>query len=161
MADFDAWYRAEHERLVASLCLVAGDIDAANDAAAEACARCLKRWRTDGPPDHPSAWAYRVGLNLLRRQWGRRGQEQSLLALAERRDVHVDADPNIELWAAVAALPRRARTAVALRYLGDLTEADVARAMGIAPGTVAATLSKARSQLAGLLGPDAKEDTHA
>ena len=56
---------------------------------------------------------------------------------------------------------RRARTAVALRYLGDLTEAEVARAMGIAPGTAAATLSKARTQLAGLLGPDAKEDTHA
>lgn len=161
VTDFDAWYRGEHERLVASLCLVVGDIDVARDAAAEACARCLKRWRNDGPPEFPTAWTYRVALNHLGRQWRRRAREQSLVSAARQREPYLDADPNIELWAAVAALPRRARTAVALRYLGDLTESEVARAMGIAPGTAAATLSKARSQLAELLSPDAREETHA
>ena len=59
-----------------------------------------------------------------------------------------------ELWDAVAALPERERTAVALRYLGDLTEAQVAQTMGVAPGTVAATLHAARTHLAASLGAD-------
>ena len=37
----------------------------------------------DGPPDHPTAWAYRVALNHLHRQWRRRGHEQSLLATVQ------------------------------------------------------------------------------
>ena len=56
--------------------------------------------------------------------------------------------PAIELWQAVGDLPRRQREAVVLRYIGDLTEAQTALAMGIAPGTAAATLSAARRSLA-------------
>ena len=55
------------------------------------------------------------------------------------------------MWQAVTALPPRMRTAFALRYLGGLTEAEVAAAMGVAPGTVAATLHDARRRLAPLL----------
>jgi RNA polymerase sigma-70 factor (ECF subfamily) len=55
------------------------------------------------------------------------------------------------LWAAVAQLAPRARTAVALRYIADLSEVEVAEAMGISSGTVAATLNKARTRLGELL----------
>jgi RNA polymerase sigma-70 factor (ECF subfamily) len=158
---FEQWYTASFDSLVASLCLITGSTDAATEAASEACARCLRRWSTTGPPDNPSAWTYRVALNLLRRQWSRRSHEQEVLRSGRSTEVPAADAPAIELWAAVARLPRRARTAVALRYLGDLTEAEVARVMGIAPGTVAATLSKARATLAGDLDNDAKEGSHA
>jgi RNA polymerase sigma-70 factor (ECF subfamily) len=62
------------------------------------------------------------------------------------------AEPDAALWDAVRALPPRARTAVALRYVADLPEAEIADVMGVARGTVAATLSSARRQLAGALG---------
>jgi RNA polymerase sigma factor (sigma-70 family) len=40
-------------------------------------------------------------------------------------------EPDPALWAQVRALPPKQRLAVALRYLGDLSHADVAKAMGI------------------------------
>ena len=159
--EFERWYTGSFDGLVASLCLIAGSLDAANEAASEACARCLRRWSTTGAPDNPSAWTYRVALNLLRRKWGRRAREQAILISERPTDVAAVDAPALELWAAVARLPKRARTAVALRYIGDLTEADVALVMGVAPGTVAATLSKARGTLARDLDHDSKEGSHA
>jgi RNA polymerase sigma-70 factor (ECF subfamily) len=53
----------------------------------------------------------------------------------------------------VHTLAPRARTAIALRYVADLSEQTVADAMNVSRGTVATTLSRARRQLAGLLEP--------
>jgi RNA polymerase sigma-70 factor (ECF subfamily) len=44
--------------------------------------------------------------------------------------------------------------AVALRYLADLPEAEIATVMGVSRGTVASTLSSARRHLARLLVPE-------
>jgi RNA polymerase sigma factor (sigma-70 family) len=63
----------------------------------------------------------------------------------------------MEVWLVVAALPLRQRTAVALRHIGDLTESEIARAMGITRSTVSSTLSDAHRTLAGVL---AEEDVH-
>jgi RNA polymerase sigma-70 factor (ECF subfamily) len=63
----------------------------------------------------------------------------------------------LEVWDAVRGLPPQQRTAIALRYLLDLSQAEIATAMGIAPGTVSATLHAARRRLEPLLhanGPD-------
>ena len=49
--------------------------------------------------------------------------------------------------AAVAALPERQRTALFLRYYADLDYAGIAEALGIAVGTVSATLHAARANL--------------
>jgi RNA polymerase sigma factor (sigma-70 family) len=66
--------------------------------------------------------------------------------------------PHPELWAAVRALPDRQRTAIVLRYLGDLPEADIAAAMGIARGTVSSTLADARRNLEVALAEPAADD---
>jgi RNA polymerase sigma factor (sigma-70 family) len=57
-----------------------------------------------------------------------------------------DIDP--ELWDAVAALPSRQREAIVLRYVGDLTERDVAGVLGISEGAASAALVAARRRLA-------------
>lgn len=157
-ADFEAWYRQEHQRLVNVLVVAAGDIDLGREVADEAFTRCLQRW--DGPrrPRDPSAWTYQVAVNLLRRRWRRRRREHDLLVTIDApRSVDLP-EPAIELWRAVATLPERMRLAVVLRYLAGMTEPEVAAAMGIAPGTVAATLSKARSHLAAALDPKEPSD---
>jgi len=63
----------------------------------------------------------------------------------------------MEVWLVVAALPVRQRTAVALRHIGDLTEKEIARAMGITRSTVSSTLADAHRTLADAL---AEEDVH-
>lgn len=145
--DFESWYAQEYPRLLTALALVAGNRDQAEEAAAEAFARCLERWNQPNAPSNPSAWTYTVGVNLLRRRWGRRRRESDYVqSLAPPPALEAD-PPSVELWRAVAALPPRERLAVVLRYLGGLTEREVATAMKVAPGTVAATLSRARADL--------------
>lgn len=143
---FDGWYRAEHPRMLGLLTVVAGDADAARDVTAEAFTRALERWDRVGGMASPSAWTYRVGVNLLRRRLRRTALERRLLP---------DPPPAVrppalesELWDAVRALPVRQRTAVALRYVCDLPQEEIAAIMHVAVGTVSATLTAARRRLA-------------
>ena len=47
------------------------------------------------------------------------------------------------LWPLVSALPARQRAVIVLRYYEDLTEAQIADALGCAPGTVKSQSSAA------------------
>lgn len=133
--------------MVTALALVAGNREEAEEAAAEAFTRCLERWNEPNAPRNPSAWTYTVGVNLLRRRWSHRRRDANYTR-SNVPPMAVEGDPPaIELWRAVASLPPRERVAVVLRYIGGLTEREVAVAMKIKPGTVAATLSRARKTL--------------
>jgi RNA polymerase sigma factor (sigma-70 family) len=59
----------------------------------------------------------------------------------------------VTLAQALRALPARQRDAVVLRYLVDMSEADTAEALGVAPGTVKSHLSRAVTHLRRVLGP--------
>lgn len=150
---FEPWYRDEHPRLLASMAVVTRDVEVAREITAEAFARALERWGRVAEMDSPGGWTYRVALNLARRRARRATLERRLLLRAAPSPVAVAA-PAIDVWEAVTALPPRMRTAVALRYLGGLTEAEVASTMGVAAGTVAGTLHDARHRLAALLSPE-------
>lgn len=149
-SSFDAWYRAEHPRLLGLLTVAAGDADLGRDLTAEAFTRALERWDRVGGMASPSAWTYRVGVNLLRRRLRRAAVESRLWGTATAAPPSPAAlEP--DLWAAVRALPVRQRTAVALRYVCDLPQAEVAAVMGVTLGTVSATLTSARRSLAARL----------
>jgi RNA polymerase sigma factor (sigma-70 family) len=59
----------------------------------------------------------------------------------------VDESRDPMLAAAVRKLPPQRRMATFLRYFADLTYAEIGEVLGIAEGTVAATLSQAHQQL--------------
>ena len=75
---FDGWYRAEHPRLLGLLTVVAGDAELAADVTAEAFTRALERWDRVVEMESPSAWTYRVGVNLVRRRLRRAAVESRL-----------------------------------------------------------------------------------
>src|SRR5207248_3373631 len=50
------------------------------------------------------------------------------------------------LRGALARLPDRAAEVFSLRYFGDLSNPDIAAALGITPGAVAVALNKARAR---------------
>jgi DNA-directed RNA polymerase specialized sigma24 family protein len=154
---FEAWYAREHPRLVAALAVAAGDVALGAEAADEALARAFERWHRVGAMASPDGWTYQTGLNVLRRRWRRAALERR----AARRvpPATLPRGWSVEVWDALARLPERERTAVALRYVVDLPTGEIATVMRIAPGTVGSTLHAARRNLARALGePDAAID---
>jgi RNA polymerase sigma factor (sigma-70 family) len=96
----------------------------------------------------PAGWTWIVARNAFR---------ATRTADRKRADAHrrstgaVEAAPaamNTEVWDAIQRLPRRQREVIALRYLADLRERDIAELLAISPGTVARTLHDARGALA-------------
>jgi DNA-directed RNA polymerase specialized sigma24 family protein len=149
--DFAEWYAASYARVQRAVTMAVGDAGVGEEATAEAYARALMHWRTVQHAHRPEAWVYRTALNYVRSRLRRAQLERRWLARQKMGSHPPPPEPPTALWAAVAQLAPRARTAVALRYIADLSEAEVAEAMGISRGTVAATLSKARTRLGELL----------
>jgi RNA polymerase sigma-70 factor, ECF subfamily len=146
---FDEFYAAHFDDLTRTLTVALSDRDLAEEATQEALTRALRRWRHVRGLDRPAAWLYVVAMNHVRDGWRR-----------ERREPSWDADLNgaspdpsggvttaVSVRDAIATLPARQREAVVLRYLADLSLADVADAMGCAVGTVKATLHQALRSL--------------
>lgn len=155
-SEFAAWYEREAKGVSGTLALVLADRSLAEEATAEAFARAWAEWHRVRVMASPVGWVYQVGLNHARGGFRRRRLERR--ALRTRQEVVAPPDePNDALWAAVALLAPRARMAIGLRYVADLSETQVAELMGIARGTVAATLHSARRQLADRLAPDNEE----
>jgi RNA polymerase sigma factor (sigma-70 family) len=152
-SDFGAWYQEEHPRVLAALTVASGRADVAREATDEAFVRAYERWERVRRMASPGGWLYRVALNDLRRRCRRQAIERELMRRRRPGDEAASApaalDPQV--WDAVRALPLRQRTAVALRYVLDLPEADVARLMGVTRGAASATLTTARRRLEGLL----------
>ena len=149
LLDFDEWYRAQHARLYASLLVFTGDPDLAWDATDEAFTRALQRWKRVRVMESPEGWTYRVAINVAQRAARRRRHEHWLLSRFPPE--RIVGAPAGEVWDLVRTLPERQRVAVTLRYLADLTEPDIAAAMGVTRGTVASTLADARRALGDLL----------
>src|ERR1700733_10697708 len=112
---------------------ILGDRGDAEDVAQEALARAAVRWSR--LKDRPEGWVTRVASNLAIDRSRRRKRPAPLLTgpvgvvdphLGERGDLVV----------ALRRLPRRQREAVVLRYLADLSEAQVSLEMGCSVGAV-------------------------
>ncbi len=153
MEDFEAWYRREYPRVLAACTALAGGWpDAGREAADEAFTRAIERWRSVGQMAARGGWVQVVALNHPRRCLRRRASEQRALRSSTLVPAVVSEPPDVTLWQAVAGLPARQQECVILRYVHDMSENDIADALGIARGTVAATLHGAvrrlRSELA-------------
>jgi RNA polymerase sigma-70 factor (ECF subfamily) len=146
---FDAFFREHHTQMVKALGLTLGDADLGRDAAAEGFARALQRWPTVAAHENPAGWVYRVGLNWARSRRRRTGREHLGLTI----DGAAPAVPprSDELLRALRELSVDHRTVVVGRYYLDWSEAQLAAALEIAPGTVKSRLSRALTHLAELL----------
>ena len=151
---FAPWYREQHPALLASLVLVTGSVDEAREAVDEALSRALARWPKVAVMDSPAGWTYRVALNVARRRARRRALEARLLLRRGPDQPATLAGPAGEAWAVVADLPDRQRQVVVLRFVADLTEADIAATLGISRSTVSSTLVDARRTLGRLLADE-------
>ena len=152
----DAITQAHHEewaRVVASLTRRFGDLDIAEEAAAEAFAIAVQRWPDDGVPPNPGAWltttANRKAIDRIRRENKRDDKHQEAQML-------YDGDPPGPLGAidddrlrliftcCHPALAMQTRVALTLRMVGGLTVPEIARAFLVQETAMERRITRAR-----------------
>jgi RNA polymerase sigma-70 factor, ECF subfamily len=145
---FEAFFRAEQPKLVALALTMVGDRESARELAQETLVRAYRNWSKVADYDLPGAWARRVLINLVADRARRSASEASALSRLRVVDACEAPEPVDAAWrAAVLSLPQRQRAVVALHYLEDASVDDVAAVLGIAQGTVKATLASAKRNL--------------
>src|SRR5262245_5096978 len=146
-SDLEALYRRRQGAFQVMLSSITGSVESASDVVQEAFARALRDqngFRGDGSLE---AWVWRIAFRVA---VGSKGSgELTVDDVPEVAFVAGEADP--ALAAAVRDLPPQRRMAVFLRYFADLSYAEIGETLGIAEGTVAATLSQAHRQLGAVL----------
>jgi len=160
---YEASFRHESGRVLASLITSLGDFDVAEEALQEAWVAALEHWPAEGMPDRPGAWlltvARRKAVDRARREGQRAGkQEQAALLHApddgrpgeeEVDDMTAVPDDRLRLIFTCChpALAPEARVALTLRTLGGLTTPQIARAFLVPEATMAQRLVRAKRKI--------------
>lgn len=128
--------------------LLTSDVHLAQDLVQEALVRTYLAWSRVRPGEEVG-YVRKVMVNLSVDNWRRRRPEV-LGGVPERprpHDVHAQVDDSDEIVRALAGLTARERSMVVLRYYADLSEQQVADELGVSPGTVKSTTSRALARL--------------
>lgn len=146
--DFDTWFADNHRRVLGAVLIVcAGDIARAEDATNDACIDALAKWDRVGEMQSPTNWVTKVAINRAKRSWLHRRRYVSPVNVDTLDLPLLNDSSNIELWDAVRGLTMRQRSVIVMRYIEGRTQGDIADLLGVAPGTVSATLTQARAKL--------------
>jgi RNA polymerase sigma factor (sigma-70 family) len=143
--------RAEYPRLVGVLSLYCRDGHVAEELAQDALVKVIGDWRRVRELGSPSAWTYRVAINLansyLRRRLAERRATRRLSARAAAPPYEPDTPTAIAVRAALATLPRRERAVIILRFFADLPVREVSELLGYPEGTVKTLTARALASL--------------
>jgi RNA polymerase sigma-70 factor, ECF subfamily len=155
----EAITRAHHDewaRVVASLTRRFGDLDIAEEAAAEAFAAAVERWPADGVPPRPGAWltttANRKAIDRIRRE-SKRDDKQK-----EARMLHDDDPPGpagvieddrlrLIFTCCHPALAMQTRVALTLRMVAGLTVPEIARAFLVQATAMEQRITRAKAKI--------------
>jgi RNA polymerase sigma-70 factor (ECF subfamily) len=149
-------HREEWARVVAALAKRFGDLDIAEDAAAEAFATAVERWPVDGVPPNPGAWltttASRKAIDRIRRENKRDDKQREATLLSDDDPfvpVGVVEDERLRLIFTCChpALSMEARVALTLRMIGGLTVPEIARAFLVHEGAMGQRITRAKAKI--------------
>lgn len=134
-------HRAHYRDLVRLAGLLLHDRGASEEVVQDAFVQLQLRWRTLRDPERAAAWLRSAVLNGARSRIRhldvrRRHQPTPGRDHESAEDAALAGESRDELVAALRTLPARQREAVVLRYYLDLSEAQMAAAMGISTGSV-------------------------
>jgi RNA polymerase sigma-70 factor (ECF subfamily) len=155
----EAITRAHHDewaRVVAALTRRFGDLDIAEEAAAEAFATAVQRWPADGVPPNPGAWltttAVRKAIDRIRRENKRDDKHKEAQMVYDNTPSEplgaIDDDRlRLIFTCCHPALAMEARVALTLRMLGGLTVAEIARAFLVRETTMEQRITRAKAKI--------------
>ncbi|MFE7225818.1 RNA polymerase sigma factor [Nocardioides sp. NPDC057577] len=160
MTDIDeAITRTHHEewaRVVASLTKRFGDLDIAEEAAAEAFTVAVERWPLDGVPPNPGAWltttANRRAIDRIRRESKRDDKQKEAVAMHDdtpHEPLGAIEDDRLRLLFTCChpALAPEARIALTLRMVGGLTVPEIAKAFLVQETTMGQRITRAKTKI--------------
>ncbi len=140
--------------MVAALTRRFGDLDIAEEAAAEAFATAVERWPADGVPPNPGAWltttANRKAIDRIRR--GKRHAKQKEAQMAYDDDPPeplgaMDERLRLVFTCCHPALAMESRVALTLRLVGGLTVPEIARAFLVQEATMGQRITRAKAKI--------------
>ncbi|MDX3189977.1 sigma-70 family RNA polymerase sigma factor [Streptomyces sp. MN03-5084-2B] len=149
-------HRAEWARVVAALTRRFGDLDLAEEAAAEAFATAVERWPADGVPPNPGAWltttANRKAIDRIRRENKRDDKHKEAQAVSDDTPPEpsgaIDDDRlRLIFTCCHPALATQARVALTLRMVGGLTVPEIARALLVRDTTLEQRITRAKAKI--------------
>ena len=156
--DFADIFAAHHADALRLAYLLTGDRHRAEDVVSEAFVKVFRRWDA-GAVEQPRAYIRRAVVNESNSRFRRLALERREAAKQsgdERGSRAADeqlADQDL-VFAALRRLPERQRTALVLRFYQDLSERDIADAMGVSQGTVKSSISRGLDRLRAELGEE-------
>jgi len=142
--------------VVASLARRFGDLDLAEEAAAEAFATAVERWRADGVPPSPGGWltttANRKAIDRIRREDKRAGKHQEARLLYDHdppEPAGAIEDDRLRLIFICChpALGVDTRVALTLRLVGGLTVPEIARAFLVQEKAMEKRITRAKDKI--------------
>ena len=163
VAAYEELVRRYEELAFRTAYLVCGDADEARDAAQEGFVRAygaLSRFRTGA---EPRPWLLRIAANAARNRRRAAGR-RAALALRSAQDRPSDgaapspegavlaSEQRAELLAAIDGLADDDRQIITLRWFAELSERELAAALGVPRGTVKSRLSRAMQRLRAVIG---------
>jgi RNA polymerase sigma-70 factor (ECF subfamily) len=148
-------HQEEWARVVATLTRRFGDLDIAEEAAAEAFAIAVARWPTDGVPPHPGGWltttASRKAIDRIRREQKRDDKQREAQVWyddpPEPRGAIDDERLRLIFTCCHPSLAMEARVALTLRMVGGLTVPEIARAFLVQEATVGQRITRAKAKI--------------
>ncbi|MGR6918181.1 RNA polymerase sigma factor [[Actinomadura] parvosata] len=148
-------HRDEWARVVAALTRRFGDLDIAEEAAAEAFATAVQRWPADGVPPNPGGWltttATRLAIDRIRRESKRddkhRKAQMSYDDPPEPLGVIDDDRLRLIFICCHPALAMEARVALTLRMVAGLTMPEIARAFLVAESAMGQRITRAKAKI--------------
>lgn len=145
--DFASFYAATWSRLLRTTYAITGDAQLAEDALQTGFSHAYASWGRVRAADDPVAYVRRVAVNAALAQRRRAFRRRELTTAYVPETAYTPAEVDEDVWRAVLALPVRQRAVVVLRYYEDLSEAQIADALGCRPGTVKSQASAALASL--------------
>jgi RNA polymerase sigma-70 factor, ECF subfamily len=155
----EAITRAHHDEwawVVATLTRRFGDLDIAEDAAAEAFATAVERWPGDGIPPNPGGWltttAHRKAIDRIRRESKRDDKHREAQMVFDDdppEPVGTIDDERLRLIFTCChpALAMETRMALTLRMVGGLTMPEIARAFLVPEATMGRRITRAKAKI--------------
>ncbi len=154
-AEFNAFFRAEYQRVVRTVALILDDRSRAEEIAQDAFVQLLDHWAKVSRYEQPAAWVRRVAIRMASRTAGRERRRHSLERRSQAGEAaSFAADTDVDVYAAVRQLPPGQRAAVVLFYFEDRPVSEIAQLLECSSSTARVQLHKARRRLAALLSAE-------